>query len=79
MAGGWRISEAEELRALREARRDARVLRTEAAWNRFADQVARCEHLGLLGDDVVIPTPGTPDRAALAEPGAPAARRAAAD
>ena len=53
MAGGWRISEAEELTALRKARRDARTLRTEEAWNRFARQVARCEHLGLLNDEDV--------------------------
>jgi hypothetical protein len=59
MAGGWRISEAEELTALREARRDARTLRTEEAWNHFARQVARCEHLGLLDDDFEIPTPET--------------------
>jgi len=52
MAGGWRISEADEFDALRRARRDARTLRTEAAWNRFAAQVARCERYGLLGDDV---------------------------
>ena len=48
MAGGWRISNEEELIALRCARADARTLRTEEAWNRFAAQVARCEELGLL-------------------------------
>jgi hypothetical protein len=50
MAGGWRISNEDELVALRRARFDARTLRTEEAWNRFAAQVARCEELGLLDD-----------------------------
>ena len=40
MAGGWRISNEDDLRALRQARHDARTLRTEAAWNHFAAQVA---------------------------------------
>ena len=59
MAGGWRISEAEELTALRSARRDARTLRTEEAWNRFARQVARCQHLGLLDGGVDGPASAT--------------------
>ena len=48
MAGGWRISEEQELAALRRARHEAHELRTEDAWNRFAEQVARCDRLGLL-------------------------------
>ena len=48
MAGGWRVSEDEELAALRRARRDARELRTEAAWNHLAAVVAHCDRLGLL-------------------------------
>jgi len=48
MAGGLRISEEAALTALRQARLDARRLRTEDAWNRFVMQVERCERLGLL-------------------------------
>jgi hypothetical protein len=48
MAGGWRVSEEEELDQLRRARRAARELRTEAAWNHLAAVVARCNRLGLL-------------------------------
>ena len=51
MAGGWRISEVAELTALRQARLDARRLRTEESWNRFVMQVERCERLGLLDDE----------------------------
>lgn len=51
MAGGWRVSEDDELAALRETRREARQLRTEAAWNRLAAQVARCQRLGLFDGD----------------------------
>jgi hypothetical protein len=54
MAGGWRLSNEDDLRALRQARHDARTLRTEAAWNHFAAQVARCEQLGLLDDAVAF-------------------------
>ncbi|MEO6469519.1 MAG: hypothetical protein ABIP21_10500 [Acidimicrobiia bacterium] len=50
MAGGWRISNEEELAALRRARFEARTERTEDAWNRFAACVAHCEQLGLLDD-----------------------------
>ncbi len=50
MAGGWRISNEEELIALRHARFEARTERTEEAWNRFAACVAHCEELGLLDD-----------------------------
>ena len=51
MAGGWRISNEDELIALRCARFEARTERTEEAWNRFAACVARCEQLGLLDED----------------------------
>ncbi len=51
MAGGWRISNADELIALRRARVEARTQRTEESWNRLAACVARCEQLGLLDDD----------------------------
>ena len=54
MAGGWRRSNEDDLRALRQARLDARTIRTEAAWNHFAAQVARCEQLGLLDDAVAF-------------------------
>lgn len=54
MAGGWRLSNEDDLRALRQARLDARTFRTEAAWNHFAAQVARCEQLGLLDDAVAF-------------------------
>lgn len=50
MAGGWRISNEDELIALRRARFEARTERTEEAWNRFAACVAHCEELGLLDD-----------------------------
>ena len=50
MAGGWRISNEDELIALRRARFDARTERTEKAWNHFAACVAHCEELGLLDD-----------------------------
>ncbi len=50
MAGGWRVSDEEELAVLRRARRDAREQRTEESWNRLAAVVARCERLGLLDD-----------------------------
>ena len=62
MAGGWRISEEAELTALRQARLDARRLRTEESWNRFVMQVERCERLGLLDDE-------PDDRAAASGPG----------
>jgi hypothetical protein len=52
MAGGWRLSNDDDLRALRQARHDARTLRTEESWNHFAAQVARCEQMGLLDDAV---------------------------
>jgi hypothetical protein len=48
MAGSWRVSSEEELAELRRARREARELRTEEAWNRLAARVAHCERLGLL-------------------------------
>jgi hypothetical protein len=48
MSGTWRISEDDELAMLRQARRDARELRTEAAWNHLAAVVAHCDRLGLL-------------------------------
>ena len=50
MAGGWRISNEDELIALRRARFEARTERTEEAWNHFAACVAHCEELGLLDD-----------------------------
>jgi len=52
MAGGWRVSDDEELEALRRARRDARALRTEEAWNHLAEVVERCNRLGLFDDAV---------------------------
>jgi hypothetical protein len=52
MAGGWRLSNEDDLLALRRARHDARTLRSEEAWNHFAAQVAHCEQLGLLDDAV---------------------------
>lgn len=48
MAGGWRVTNEEELAVLRRARREARVLRTEEAWNHLAAVVERCDRLGLL-------------------------------
>jgi len=51
MAGGWRVSDDEELAALRRARRDAREQRTEEAWNHLAAVVERCDRLGLFDDD----------------------------
>ncbi len=64
MAGGWRISEVAELSALRQARLDARRLRTEESWNRFVMQVERCERLGLLDGE-------RDDRAAASRPDDP--------
>ena len=52
MAGGWRVSDDEELAALRRARRDARELRTEEAWNHLAAVVERCDRLGLFDGEV---------------------------
>jgi hypothetical protein len=54
MAGGWRVSEEEELTELRRARREARELRTEAAWNHLAEVVERCNRLGLLDDETDV-------------------------
>jgi|1186.fasta_scaffold142032_2 hypothetical protein len=54
MAGGWRVSDDEELAALRRARRDARVLRTEAAWTHLATVVERCDRLGLFDDEDAV-------------------------
>jgi hypothetical protein len=50
MAGGWRISDDEELAALEAARRAAQELRSEEAWNALAEQTERCRRLGLLDD-----------------------------
>ena len=47
MSGGWRVSEEEEIEALREARRIARDARTAEAWANVEAQVARCKHLGI--------------------------------
>lgn len=47
MSGAWRISEREEIEALREARRIARLSRTEAAWAQVERQVERVRHLGI--------------------------------
>jgi hypothetical protein len=52
MAGGWRVSDDEELAKLRRARRDAREQRTEEAWNHLAAVVARCDRLGLFDAEV---------------------------
>lgn len=51
MSGSWRISEETELAELRRARRIARELRTEDAWNAFAAQADRCHRLGILETD----------------------------
>jgi len=48
MAGSWRVSDDEELAKLRRLSHEARTQRTEDAWNRLAEQVARCERLGVL-------------------------------
>jgi hypothetical protein len=48
MAGGWRVSDEEEVAELRRARRAARTQRTEEAWNHLAAVVQRCDRLGLL-------------------------------
>jgi hypothetical protein len=58
MAGGWRVSEEEELAELRRARRAARELRTEAAWNHLAAVVEHCNRLGLLELDAAGDTDG---------------------
>ena len=50
MSGAWRISDDEELAELRHARRLARELRTEQAWNHFVAQAERCHRLGLLDE-----------------------------
>jgi hypothetical protein len=47
MSGEWRISEQEEIEALRVARRIAREARTEAAWALVEQQVARVRRLGI--------------------------------
>jgi hypothetical protein len=52
MAGGWRVSDDQELAALRRARRDARQQRTEDAWNRLAEVVERCDRLGLFDGEL---------------------------
>jgi hypothetical protein len=58
MAGGWRVSEEEELAELRRARREARELRTEDAWNRLAAIVEHCDRLGLLEIDAATDADG---------------------
>jgi hypothetical protein len=50
MAGGWRITDDEELVALDRARRNAQEQRTDEAWRALADQIVRCLELGLLDD-----------------------------
>jgi hypothetical protein len=47
MSGQWRISERAEIDALREARRIARLSRSEAAWAQVELQVSRIRHLGI--------------------------------
>jgi len=79
MAGGWRLSNDDDLRALRQARHDARTLRTEESWNRFAAQVARCEQMGLLDDAVAYDLDLAAIEAATDARDADAAREVAAD
>ncbi|MGZ4676599.1 MAG: hypothetical protein ACXVJ7_18875 [Acidimicrobiia bacterium] len=50
MSGAWRVSDDAELAELRRARRRARELRTEEAWNQFVAQAERCQRLGVLDD-----------------------------
>ena len=79
MAGGWRLSNDDDLRALRQARHDARTLRTEESWNRFAAQVARCEKMGLLDDAVAYDLDLAAIEHAADERAAEVARDVAAD
>ena len=43
---------ARQTRAERRARREARELRTEEAWNHLAAVVERCDRLGLFDGEV---------------------------
>jgi len=57
MSGGWRISDHEEIEALREARRVARELRTDAAWAAVEHHVERCRHLGIPESEWLVDAP----------------------
>ena len=47
MSGAWRVSDEEEIDALREARRIARLERTAEAWAVVEARVLRCRHYGV--------------------------------
>jgi hypothetical protein len=54
MGGAWRISEQDEVDALREARRIAREERTAEAWAAVERHVERCRHLGIPEEEWLV-------------------------
>jgi hypothetical protein len=54
MSGAWRVSDREEIDALREARRIARLERSAAAWAVVEQHVNRCRHYGVPEEEWLV-------------------------